>query len=385
MRLPGGQHLTYCTNVHPGESWAETFAALAAHVPEIRRRVCPDAPFGIGLRLSAAAARELQQPQNFASFRAWLDAAGCYVFTLNGFPYGAFHGTRVKEAVFEPDWSSPARESYTRHLALLLARLLPSGVDGSISTLPLGYRRAFAGPGGKARLAACAAVLARQATFLADLEAARGCLLRLGLEPEPDGAIETIAEFIGYFEAALIPAARRWAGTLGEDCLRRHVGLCVDACHMSVVGEAGEALLAAARAGVAITKLQVSAALQADWDGDDGETLRQRLAGLADPVYLHQVRGEGFAAPDLPPALAASPRGRWRIHFHVPVHRPSLAGLASTHADTARLLALCVAGGHCRHLEIETYTWDVLPDSVGGGLHDSIAREFRWTLDLLGA
>ena len=174
MRLPGGLHLTYCTNVHPGESWAETFSALALHVPEIRRRVCPEAPFGLGLRLSAAAALELIDDSKLTEFKTWLDGAGCYVFTLNGFPYGAFHGVRIKEEVFEPDWSCPARRIYTEQLAMLLARLLPAGeIEGSISTVPLGYQRAFASCR-KEKMAASATALARLATFLAELEASSG-------------------------------------------------------------------------------------------------------------------------------------------------------------------------------------------------------------------
>jgi hypothetical protein len=31
MKLEAGIHLAYCTNVHRGETWAETFATLERH------------------------------------------------------------------------------------------------------------------------------------------------------------------------------------------------------------------------------------------------------------------------------------------------------------------------------------------------------------------
>src|SRR5438132_878800 len=102
--LVGGAHLTYCTNIHPGESWSEVRANLERHVVRVKERIAPRERFGIGLRLSAQAARELASPPLMMAFRRWLDAHDLYVFTINAFPYGAFHGTRVKEDVYRPDW-----------------------------------------------------------------------------------------------------------------------------------------------------------------------------------------------------------------------------------------------------------------------------------------
>ena len=132
-----GDHLTYCTNVHPGESWPEVRENLRQHVVEVKQQVCPDAPFGVGLRLSAAAAGELEgRTGEIAELRAFLDGEGLYVFTINGFPYGPFHGTAVKEQVYQPDWRQDERIAYSDRLARILAALLPDGCDGSISTVP---------------------------------------------------------------------------------------------------------------------------------------------------------------------------------------------------------------------------------------------------------
>ena len=136
MRLNHGLHLAYCTNVHRGETWPETFAALDRHVLAVRERVCPGRRYAIGLRLSDLASRELSEPETLLAFRRWLDRHDCYVFTINGFPYGQFHNSRVKERVYQPDWTQPERLAYTCRLFDLLAALVPSGVEGSVSTLP---------------------------------------------------------------------------------------------------------------------------------------------------------------------------------------------------------------------------------------------------------
>ena len=90
MKLSHGLHLAYCTNIHRGETWAQTFDTLQKHTLAVRDRVSPGKPYAIGLRLGADAARELSDPAALKSFRAWLDKENCYVFTINGFPYGKF-------------------------------------------------------------------------------------------------------------------------------------------------------------------------------------------------------------------------------------------------------------------------------------------------------
>ncbi len=99
-------HLTYCTNIHPGEGWAEVEASLRRHLPPLKARLAPGEAMGVGLRLSDRAARELLAGGDAAlrRFRGWLDAEGFYVFTLNGFPFGGFHGEVVKDRVYAPDW-----------------------------------------------------------------------------------------------------------------------------------------------------------------------------------------------------------------------------------------------------------------------------------------
>lgn len=395
MRIPapgGTVHLTYCTNIHKGESWAETRAALEAHLPAVKARTSPAAPMGVGLRLSALAARELAQGEERARFRAWLDREGLYVFTINGFPYGPFHGTRVKQEVYQPDWSRPERVAYTRLLAEHLAALLPDepGLEGSISTVPLTFRPLAADLG---LLPAAVRNLLRAAADLVEVERLTGRRIALALEPEPHCLLETVEEAVGFLERRILapePVAifARMAGLPfagAEAVLRRHLGVCLDACHAAVEFEDPAAALGRLQAaGIAVPKLQLSAALEVPEVGPDTVA---RLARFEDGVYLHQVVERGPDGRlrrflDLADAFARveSAQGRtWRVHCHVPVFVERLDGLASTQPILAEFLAIQRQRPISRHLEVETYTFDVLPPELRApGVDEAIARELDW-------
>ncbi|MBW3570680.1 MAG: metabolite traffic protein EboE [Gemmatimonadetes bacterium] len=396
MRLPGPgeRHLTYCTNIHPGESWAEVRSNLDRFVLPVRARVAPGAPFGVGLRLSGRAARELGEPGQLDEFRAFLREHALYVFTLNGFPHGAFHGQPVKEDVYRPDWLEDERLAYTDLLAELLAALLPRGIEGTISTVPGAFGPRVAGERDAADMAAR---MARHVHRLLRLAESTGRRIALALEPEPCCHLETVADALEFFARHLIGGAgvetlAREAGLAraeAEAALRAHAGICLDTCHMAVEFEDPAAVLARLRdAGIRVLKVQVSAGLRATrLDGP----ARQALAAFADGVYLHQVverRGDGGLRRylDLPDALAAAEGApgqdrEWRVHFHVPLFHPRL-GLFESTRDYAREVLECVrAESGCRHFEVETYTWDVLPEEFrAGGIVAAVAKELDWAM-----
>ncbi len=230
-------HLTYCTNIHAGETWPEVLAGLKRHLPPIKAAIAPGQPLGVGLRLSAEAAEALDQPAAFAELDAFLEDGGYYVFTINGFPYGAFHGQRVKEGAYRPDWSQEPRLAYTNRLADLLARLLPEGMTGSVSTVPGTFK-----PWAEDAVDTIADNLARHVAHLVALEARTGQTIVLALEPEPYCLLETIAETIAFFEQLIFaPAAGdRVASLTGlteeadSDVLRRLICVCYDFCHAAV-------------------------------------------------------------------------------------------------------------------------------------------------------
>jgi hypothetical protein len=392
--------VTYCTNVHAGESWPEVRRNIERHVLRVKQLVAPDQSLGVGLRLSARAAETLSQPAELEAFRDFLAAHGLYVFTINGFPYGLFHSGRVKEAVYLPDWTDEARLHYTDQLATLLAALLPDddGLEGSISTVPGAFKT-------RARAAAdverIAELLLRHVAMLHRLASQSGKTISLALEPEPCCLLETTAETIAFFERHLFSASAvsRLATLTGLDrtgsemVLRRHAGVCVDACHAAVEFEEPADILGGLRAaGIRVAKLQISAGLELRLGGPDEPTALEALRAFAEDVYLHQVversdRGlRRFI--DLPDALADAGHGPrdWRIHFHVPVFHEQLGLFRSTQAHLRELLGILGRDSFTSHLEIETYTWDVLPEEFRrDDVTASIGREFRWLMRAIGS
>ncbi|HEX6141088.1 MAG TPA: metabolite traffic protein EboE [Geminicoccaceae bacterium] len=385
--------LTYCSNIHPGETWAEVRANLERHLLPVRERVAPGKPFGIGLRLSAIAAEELATAEAFRSFEQFLAANQLYVFTLNGFPYGPFHGTRVKEDVYQPDWSYDERLTYTDRLADLLARLLPEGGYGTISTVPGTFKPLASDE----TVAQIADNLIRHAAKLALLERTTGRTIALALEPEPFCLLETIEETVRFFKRQLFSAraAERLAGltrtstAAAEIALRRHLGVCYDVCHAAVEYENPAASLGALRrAGIGIAKLQLSAALRIE--AVDEATVA-RLRPFDDGVYLHQTiasrGGELTRHLDLQDAFAAVDEERgaeWRVHFHVPIFLERMEHFGTTQSFLAEILDLHAKEPISPHLEVETYTWDVLPPEYRASeVSEAVARELAWVLNRL--
>ena len=397
MNLGNGVHLTYCSNIHPGESWAEVRSNLATYLPLVRSKVSPDRPFGIGLRLSAQAADDLARPDELSSFQAFLREQGCYVFTLNGFPYGPFHGVPVKAEVYRPDWRAPERLRYTNVLADLLAALLPDDpdLDGSISTVPIGFKADIRT---KADIAVATDHLVRHVAHLLDIEQRTGKRIALALEPEPCCFLETIDQTVAYFRRYAFGAAAHSLATLtGLDraealkAMRTHLGLCLDLCHAAVEFEdLDEALNSLQQANVGIFKVQVSAGLRVR---EFSESALQLLSAYQDDVYLHQVvekRPDGLRRfLDLPDALAALPPGatdrEWRVHFHVPIFHLDLGSFCSTRDFIEQALSRQRLKPYSRHLEVETYTWNVLPPDLRAiPVETAIARELHWVLEALG-
>ena len=389
--------LTYCMNVHPGGTIATTLDAIEQTVLPLRKRLGHAGPFGLGLRLSEAGLEDKE-----ATWRAVrrLQAAcsehDLVPFTANAVVLGDFHGQPVKESVYAPPWSDPARLAYTNRFANTLG-LLGAGLAGpegpsalSLSTAPLTWG---AWDPERATQREAARALAACAERLRSLSEVTGVPVRLALEPEPGCQIQTVAEAIAFFTGPLAEALSAYA-----PAARDHLGLCYDVCHQAVVDEDPDAGLdALAAAGVRVVKVQASCALEVTDPND--EVAREAVSAFDEPVYLHQVGasdadGRVHVAADLPMALADAAwreRAPWRVHFHVPVFREAAAGsLATTRPFLERVLARVAAGGVTDHLEIETYTWDVLPeaerqDGSGSDLVEALALEYESVLATLEA
>ncbi len=392
-----GAHLTYCSNIHPGESWAEVRANIERYFPAVRDRVAPETLFGVGLRLSARAARELGSGNALAEFRGFLARNNLYVFTINGFPYGTFHGTRVKEEVYLPDWRDEERLRYTDELAQLLMQLLPEGVEGSISTVPGAFKPAMRGG---VEVEKIADNMLRHVAKLVEIKRRSGRRIALAIEPEPHCFLETIDESVRFFRQHLFSedAERRLCELTGLDhkvaaaALSEHIGLCLDLCHAAVEFEDPAGCIRDLQeAGIRVAKLQISAGLRLP------ELTPNAVIALKqfdDPVYLHQVVEQGPRGikryADLPEALATATGkadGReWRVHCHVPIFMDNLGAFSSTRSFISEVLGI-----HKRHpvsaqLEVETYTWNALPEHLrAGGMELAVARELNWVMDTLDA
>ena len=398
-------HLTYCTNIHPGEDWQQVFANLKQYVPTLKSKIAPQVPFGIGLRLADLASRELLQQDRLSQFKLWLESENLYVFTINGFPYGGFHHQVVKDKVYAPDWSQPERLNYTLRLVEILAYLLPSGIEGGISTLPISYK-----PWWHHEPTAKEAVLKQGSINLAIVTAKAiavrkktGKLLHIDLEPEPDGLLENTTEVIDFFDRWLLPYGGAYlaqnqgiSSQLAESKLREHICLCYDTCHFAVEYEKpAEVFARLPAAGIKIGKIQLSAAIGFEL-GQKGQTrakIAQRLQFFAESTYLHQVieRQDNDRLkhhPDLIqalPYLEKSSASQWRIHFHVPIFVRDYDLIQSTQDDLLEVLNLLSNNPICQHLEIETYTWEVLPQKLKTDLTTSIQQEYQWVLRNLSA
>ncbi|MBO9154570.1 metabolite traffic protein EboE [Chitinophaga sp. GCM10012297] len=399
MHTPSG-HLTYCTNIHAGESWGEHFAQLQQFIPAVKAQVSPGKPFGIGLRLSNLASLELSKEEPLNAFREWLRKNDCYVYTMNGFPYGGFHHERVKDQVHTPDWATAERVAYTIRLFRILAALLPEGMEGGVSTSPLSYRLWHrCGEEHKSIMESATLNMLLVVEQLIKIRRSGGPLLHLDVEPEPDGMLENSKEYIDWYFQHLLPAGvimftDKFGMTEEEAMLaiKNHVQLCYDVCHFAVSYEDPKVVLERLYFfGLKVGKIQISAALKGLFPKEGREPVINAFAAFNENIYLHQViarmsNDQKVHYPDMPAALDDAGRAdleEWRAHFHVPVFVQDFGVLTSTRDDISRVLALQAAKPFTQHLEVETYTWEVLPPGLKQEMSGSIAREMKWVLQQL--
>jgi sugar phosphate isomerase/epimerase len=397
--------LAYCLNLHPAEDLAGVRAGLERITQPLRERLGVDEAFGVGPWLPASVAGELAADRGALDrFAGELADGGLDAFTFNAFPFGGFHREGLKRDVFKPTWLEPERLAFTCHAADVAAACARArGAEDaerhlSISTHAGGHGDHL--PETEQRVE-CATLLARAVSYLAGLEAEGAPRIVLGVEPEPRSAAGDTAEW-----AELHPEwAERIAAALdrsdAEALVQRHLGLCLDACHAAVEFEdPAEVVGRAVAARAPLAKLQFSNALRLLDPGADPEGAAALLA-MDEPVYLHQLAGlSGDGALRLglddlsdweqlsePERDAWRNAAEWRCHFHVPVNLggplPGSGGLSTTRELSDDVLDAVLArrdawGTPELHVELETYTWSILPDATrgAGALVDGLEREY---------
>ncbi|WP_207283051.1 metabolite traffic protein EboE [Pseudomonas sp. FW300-N2F2] len=378
----------YCSNVHPTHDLGGLRASIERHFQTVRTLRGLDTQDS-GLWISAVAAAELQQASARADFLDLLQRSGLRLTSLNGFPYGQFHQGAVKADVYLPSWADPQRLAYSLDLARFLAQALPVDcAQGVISSLPLGYAAHWS-----PTLQQRAEQQLRELTAaLARLQRETGKKIVICLEMEPDCVLENTDQAIAFF--------RHWQTT---DPHHEHLALCFDVCHQAVMFEdCYQSLDRLRRARVPIGKIQLSNALicHLPEDAQRREQVLQTLGGFAEPTYLHQVKARAgqeqlSAWADLPAALYECEQdGRappeLRIHFHIPLFSehlllPELSGSQVALAQTFDFLA--DHGDFRPVLEVETYSWGVLPSQLRPTTEHAqlqgIAAELHWVEDQL--
>lgn len=397
MRLNAGLHLAYCTNVHRSETWAETFESLKNCAIPVRNRVCPNQPYAIGLCLSNQAAQELADSARLLEFQRWLGSNHCYVSTINGFLFGHYHGTRVKEQAYEPDWYSPERIDYTNLLFDLLTRLIPPDLEGNVTTLPCSFKGFYLHAD---ELKAIRNNLWHCVEHVARRSEQTGRKLHLALEPEPLCLLESSGEVLQFFDRLRAEHPR-------DPRLNEHLCVDYDTCHFAVEFEEPQnAILCLLYHEIKIGKIHLGSALKLHPTAE----ARKAVAPLVANPFLHQVvarrpDGQRFIYPNLRAALADEPQeppdalvgqpaatggaelpeAEWRVRFHLPLHTPLEPPFDNTTDHTLEILDLLAANPQiCSHLEIESTPWT--PGTLQVPNADLIAHlesEYRWTLDRL--
>lgn len=378
--------LSYCTNVHPGRTVAEVEDGLDRFTLPIKANYGSE--LAAGLWLAAPVIRELEQtPDALVRFSDGLRRRGLGCYTLNAFPYGDFHSARVKENVYLPDWTKPERFEYTLACARCLAALLPEGIEGSISTMPLGFKP-FGHPADFADQTTNQLIdLAKR---LGRLHDETGRLIRLAIEPEPFCVLETTDETIQFFERL-----RRRAADVGAlDVVQTHLGVCYDVCHQAVEFEdVAASIRSLVAAGIRINKVHITCAIEVTEPARHPDALTA-LSRYVEPRYLHQTFARTASDKvvryvDLDQSLISNPLAEfrdasmWRVHFHVPVDVEQLGPLGTTRRELKEALAVIPELDYAPHLEVETYTWEVLPGGGNPNIVEGFARELLATKALL--
>jgi sugar phosphate isomerase/epimerase len=359
--------IPYCTNLHPSPTIGDLMTQLERFAVPLARRL--GQPFPVGLWLPRSALEDVTGHRAL-EFGRWLHHHGLECATMNAFPFGNFHAKRVKHDVYQPDWTTAQRSDYTCRVADFLVGLGPVDGTGSISTLPLGWKS----PTNRTPIRTFFPMLLETVRHLAYLKDSTGMTIRLALEPEPGCLLERYSEIPSFF-------AKLWkfAGesTYSDDlqAVQEHVGVCVDVCHAAVMfEEIAESIRQIDQAGVRIVKVQLSSALEAA--EPSRPEVRRALKPFVDDRYLHQTTAlhpsgtflfmddlEGLPLDETSPVWMECPS--WRIHYHVPIHTESFGPLRTTAASIKPTLEAINKLPYTPHLEVETYTWSVLPGTNG--------------------
>lgn len=381
--------LFYCSNVFPASDYSRFKDLLQLLAESNAQNIGPRFQFGLWFcrdLLNECALRGEKVSELVSSY-------GLSTQTLNGFPYGRFHDKVVKHQVYLPDWSDSQRVEYTQEIAKELCTLLGNEPKGTISTLPLGWKNFWSSE----KESRSRKNLIEMVKYLRSLKQQTGKTIQLCLEPEPGCVLELCDEVLDYWPTLLSEA--KLSG-VEEESVLQHLGVCIDSCHQAVQFEESPTYLQSLlNAGIEVGKFQIS--LAPEFHGvsrsSSAELEKRRL--YCDEKFLHQTRSAlfyqnfresknvqwGAAWEDLPEALLLAQiqdwQESWRVHYHIPLFiTPYLKKNQGIHTTLDHLkTSLAFAWKHfpnC-HFEIETYTWNVLPEEIRPKNHHDLLEKIK--------
>nr|YP_010478809.1 hypothetical protein N4K71_pgp085 [Neustupella aerophytica]UVI61114.1 hypothetical protein [Neustupella aerophytica] len=400
-------NLTHCSNIYPGNSWEEIFNNLKVNIPLIKAKLSPTQPFGIGLRLSYKAAFELSIPKNINIFKNWLYQNNCYVTTINGFVYGEFSNTSIKETVYDPDWSTKERYDFNYILILISSMLCLPGKEIGFSTSPLGYKFGLNKP--DTILKEGSEYLLSLLELLIEIYKTEGKLIHIDFEPEADCILESIDDIVKFFNqiSLKIRCRQKMLLSKAKKLLCRHVRICYDICHQAVQFEDHiKNFDVLNKTKIKIGKIQISSALDIKFCQFEPNFVVNELEKFNDNIYLHQAverKPDGTLSRfrDLPEVIhyiqnMSNSKQDWltwnlegfrnvRLHFHVPIYIQNIisqkyAIFSTTYKDIIAVIEYIKHFPITSCLEIETYTWEVLPKYLKLDLLSSIIKEYEWVI-----
>ena len=370
----GRQELMYCANVHPTLTPEQLIQVVEQFACNLKQQRALNSML-LGSWINEALLHELQRnEQQLIRWKTLLTQHNLRVKTLNAFPQAKFHGERIKEKVYLPDWSMSERLLYTQNLATFIAQHQDAFAQSvTVSTVPLGYKSTWS----EAKSEQAANALLSLANFLQMLHQKTGVKIRVCLEMEPDCQLEFVEEAIDFFT--------RYLCIDENTTVKDYLGVCFDICHQSVMHEdITDSVDKLLQAGIVIGKVQVSSAIRiaGQLSPEQGDV----LAPFQHSPYLHQVKIKSSdklsAFQDLTVSELSflGDMADTRIHLHVPIHLSVFAqGIETTQQQIKALLACLPNLGYKPDLEVETYTWGILnPDNKSENLVENLVKEINW-------
>jgi hypothetical protein len=374
-------NLSYCLNAFDfSGDWKMSLNRVDSIFSKVREKslISSKEMLGLGFWTSSNFLKLMQCDENIGYLQKFLKSRNYFISTVNAFPYGVFHNQPVKDKVYLPNWLNEKRVEFTIKAAVFLQKFLPENGIGSISTLPGAYKLHIKSSDHKI-MKQIADNLEKVAESLAYIYEATGKKIRLGVEMEPDCIWETPEEFVGFYNNYL--SAFKYAP--------EYIGVCYDTCHQELIESTpGAGLRIFLNNDIPIVKIQLSAALEIQ-----NIEFFKNIKNFDEHVYLHQTRifnnhgeiSEKFI--DIPCLKTMSEEDAiLKCHFHLPIFWDEKGKFfASARKELLKTLDFLKKNPNiCQDIEIETYTYNVLPDCINNNdITSAVVNEYKWVMKCL--